>query len=243
MIDEHVRGRFLLGRRLEHDLPEKSIACSRRSKLKSTGYYIAIAGLDGSGKTTISKALIARNGESSQYLWFRFSHITSASLLALARLLGATRKEGVLFRHRFGNHAVIRFLYPRMLYVDMRINAFLRVRVPTRTGRVIIIDRCPIDSVVDLAIDLEDEDFVESSMADRFRELLPPNRGLSILIETSIGNIVRRRRELRNDTTLEMRERLYRRVSESWRIPRVSNDRDIELTLMQVEQATRGLKK
>ena len=215
----------------------------RENELRATGYYIALAGQDGSGKTTIGNALLARSERKSGYLWFRFSHMTSAPLLALARLLGATsvQKSGFSI-HRFGNHVLIGFLYPRMLYVDMRAYAFLRIRAPLRKGRFLLLDRCPIDSVVDLAIDLEDEEFIESSLATRFGKLLPPNQGLTVIVETDLGVIVQRRQELKIDTTIETRARLYRRISESWGIPRVSNDGDLEKTIQDLEEVMRSLK-
>ncbi len=196
------------------------------------GRYLAVVGLDGAGKTSVINNLLADRrieAHNVKYVWFRFSHMTSLPVLAASRLIGATRREDGQMVHRFSNHGVLAFLYPRLLYVDMWILSFFKIRIPLRIGRIVVLDRCTIDSVVDLSIDLGDSSFISSPLAQRFFNLLP-GTGKIVMLDISPSTATARRPSLAGDSSSITRRLLYSRISQALSIPIISNDGEIEAT-------------
>lgn len=211
---------------------------------RNNGKYIAIIGLDGSGKTEIITTLMkgsSNNNRKTAYVWFRFAHLTSLIILLLARVTNATRKVNGQLIHAFRGHKSIAFLYPRFLYVDMRITNFWKIRVPLSRGWILYLDRCPYDAVVDTAFDLGNRDFVDSILAERYCDLLPTGNGIVIFLDVKPDTVRVRRPELMHDSTLEERYRLYKLLVKRWSIPIVSNEGSITETICELKKLIRGI--
>ena len=195
------------------------------------GRYIAIVGVDGSGKTSICKTIVTKLSEAgydAHYAWFRFAHFASTLVLVPARIMGLSPFiEGGRQVHKFSGHTLIEFLYPRLLLIDMKIVGYMRVVRHLRRGSWICLDRCPVDTIVDLSADFENPDFPNSEIADRFRRVLPAEAGWTFLVEVTPDTLRRRRPELKADPSLEAMCSLYRTIAQRLAIPVVNNDGDM----------------
>jgi len=142
--------------------------------------------------------------------------------------------------HKFAGHPLIEFLYPRLLLIDMKIMGYGRVIRRLNSGSLMCLDRCPVDTIVDLSMDFENPTFCESEMAHRFLGILPRDAGWTFLIDASPETLRKRRPELAADSSLEARSSLYRNISRRLAIPLVDNEGELADAVDSVLKQIRG---
>ena len=120
---------------------------------------VALAGVDGGGKTYLLAALqrrLDRAGVPHRHVWTRFRNYLSKPLLALARLTGHNRKEEIAGvrtgYHDFVGRPWLAWPFLCLQVVDSVLDSWWRYH-RGHDRRVILADRCIYDTLVDLAID------------------------------------------------------------------------------------------
>lgn len=178
---------------------------------------ICIIGPDGTGKTTQAKMLIEKlreMGYEYEYRWMRFHHFISLPVLALARLMGLTeiqtlpdgRKIGY---HHFYRSRLISKLYPITLYLDTVLAMIFKIYIPLKLQKKrIVCDRFIYDTLVDLAMDLDNPSFITSKIAKMFLRLVPKESKVVLLI-APYEKIKWRREDLRFDNHLKKKIETY----------------------------------
>lgn len=178
---------------------------------------ICIIGPDGTGKTTQAKMLIEKlreRGYEYEYRWMRFHHFISLPVLALARLMGLTeiqtlpdgRKIGY---HHFYRSKLISTLYSLTLYLDTLLAMMFKIYIPLKLQKKrIVCDRFVYDTLVDLAMDLNNPSFITSKITKMFLRLVPKESKVVLLI-APYEKIKWRREDLRFDGSLEKRIQIY----------------------------------
>ena len=121
---------------------------------------ISIVGVDGSGKTTLSGWLaeeLAKCGRRPVVVWSRFRNYLSKPLLALTRLSGHNYYrtiEGVRFGfHDFERLVGYRELFALLQAIDVNIAAYARIHRIRGRSDVVICERGPWDTLVDVTVD------------------------------------------------------------------------------------------
>ena len=121
---------------------------------------ISIVGVDGSGKTTLADSLadeIARLGLEPVLVWSRFRNYLSKPLLALSRLSGHNYYKtinGVRFGfHDFERLVGYRELFAMLQAIDVNIAAYARIHRLRGRADVVICERGPWDTLVDVTVD------------------------------------------------------------------------------------------
>jgi thymidylate kinase len=195
--------------------------------------FICIIGVDGVGKTTHVRKIIDRlqsSGMPCKYTWFRFQNYISLAILAYCKVTGLTVSETQCDKrvslHQFYRSRSVSWLYPLVLFVDMLPAYFIKIRLPMLLGYAVVCDRCAYDTLVDLMIDLGNPEIHKEYVGRLFRRLIPKDARVALLdLDEEI--IRSRRKELRDDHTLEMRRRLYHKLSQEFQIPVIDNDAEM----------------
>lgn len=198
---------------------------------------IAVTGVDGSGKTTLTDWLrqeLRARGHTPEFIWSRFNNYFSKPFLAATRLTGHNVyrvHEGV----RMGFHEFerlplpLRYLFVSLQAVDVNIATLFKIRLSSRHAPVTICERGPWDTLVDVAADTALDRLAGPFFAGLFCGQLA-RRADMVLVERDAGLIEASRPELKFDIKLRVRQRLYRRLAEigGWKI--LDNNGDLNET-------------
>lgn len=188
---------------------------------------IAVTGVDGSGKTTLTDWLrqeLSTRGYAPGFVWSRFNNYLSLPFLAATRLTG----HNVYRVHagvRMGFHDFaglprpLRYLFVGLQAVDVNIATLLKIEWPTRNTPVTICERGPWDTLVDVAADTALDGLASPLMAKLFCGQVAGRTDV-VLVDRDAGLIEAARPELKFDTKLRERQRLYRQLAEigGWKI-------------------------
>ena len=202
---------------------------------------IAVCGVDGSGKSTLSEWLredLRIRGYAPGFVWSRFNNYTSLPFLAAARLSGHNEYR-VHAGVRMGFHNFewmplpLRYLFVGLQAVDVNIATWFKIYWPSRHTPVTICERGPWDTLVDVAADTAIDALTGSFMTKLFCGLVAQRTDM-VLIDRNADLVEDCRPELKFDLKLRTRQRLYRRLAEigGWKI--VYNNGDLSNTIMDI---------
>lgn len=195
---------------------------------------ISVVGVDGSGKTTLTNWLsgvLIQEGISTACVWSRFRNYLSKPLLALTRLTGHNYYEihdGIRFGyHDFERLVLYREVFALLQAVDANIGAHFHITRHLEPGKVLICERGPWDTLVDVVSDTGCEWLLDSSVG-RLYTSLTRSKEKVILIDRDIENILATRPELVHDPKLERRSGYYRRLASAMNWEVVDNNRTLD---------------
>lgn len=185
--------------------------------LEQCNRLIVLAGIDGSGKSTqmawIEDALRA-HGERPHYVRLRWAMLISMPLIAIARLLGYSRRhynprsKTIVVEQLYHQWPVMRALWPYLFTVDVALTAWWKVLRPLKRGEWVLCDRYVLDAMVDLAAALRDERLLQH----RFVRLLLafiPRGACTMIIDTDPATAYERKLDVLEPSYLAMRRPLY----------------------------------
>lgn len=203
----------------------------------ATSRIIAVTGVDGSGKTTLTNWLkedLRARGHAPGFVWSRFNNYLSKPFLAATRMTGHNVyrvHEGI----RMGFHEferlplLLRYLFVGLQAVDANIATLLKIRVPSGHIPVTICERGPWDTLVDVAADTALDGLANPFMLRLFcGQLL--RRTDVVLVDRDVDLIESCRPELKFDVKLRQRRLLYRRLAAlgGWKV--LDNNGDLNDT-------------
>lgn len=195
--------------------------------LSTAARIIAVTGVDGGGKTTLTDWLrveLRTRGYEPGFVWSRFNNYVSLPFLAVTRLSGHNvyhTHAGVhMGFHNFEHLPLpLRYLFVGLQAVDVNIATLLKINGPSRHTPVTICERGPWDTLVDVSADTALE-----GLTDPFMYRLFCNQVLGrtdvVLVVRDAELIESSRPELIFDVKLRERQRLYRRLADigGWKI-------------------------
>lgn len=202
---------------------------------------IALAGVDGSGKTFLLQHLAQRldaAGIPHRHVWSRFRNYLSKPLLALARLTGHNRKEEVngvrIGYHAFAGHSWLAWPFLVLQLIDGAIDAWWRYgRV--RDRRLVLADRCLYDTLVDLAADTGLDDVIFGPVGRWLLRRLPAPR-LVVVLSRPVADIAASRPDALLDRQFWRRRALYERLARELALPVLENTGSPESLLDALER-------
>jgi hypothetical protein len=204
---------------------------------------ISIVGVDGSGKTTLANWLaeeLAVSGRHPVQVWSRFRNYLSKPLLGLTRLTGHNYYR-TFAEVRFGFHDFERLVGYRELFAllqaaDVNIAAYLRIHRLRNTADVLICERGPWDTLVDVTSDTG-LTWLPASWLGNIYSLLMRRDGQVLWVSRDRENILRTRPELVHDHKLAPRIMAYGQLAalHGWDV--IDNNGTLESTKQQIREA------
>jgi len=197
--------------------------------------FIALSGLDGSGKTrhtkVLQKAFRTCAGIESRHVWSRAGSLPLTHLLLriLRKLRIDYRKEGRRPQSA-GEQTPARgrtalALWTALNALDLILFFFIKVRLPRAFGKVVIADRFVHDSLVDLERLRRQPNFERRLY--RWVRRLAPQPDVWVFLDVGTDDILRRGCEESREE-LAIRQRLYRRLWEHEKVQILDNSRSFE---------------
>jgi len=207
---------------------------------------IFVAGVDGCGKTTLARWLnghLQEQGVDSRVVWSRFNNYLSKPLLALTRLTGHNHRhtiDGVQFGfHDFENLYGYRHLFALLQAIDVNIAAWLKIIRALRTTDVLVCERGPWDTLVDVMADTGMERLHESPVG-RMYTMLVRDRASVLHISRSYRSIIETRNELAHDYKMEHKIALYAKLAGQRGWHTIDNNRSLEDARQSILEALAG---
>jgi len=195
---------------------------------------ITLSGIDGVGKTTCARALVSKLEKSKlrvRYVWFRWGHIVSLPVLAIARILGLAteRKAGDWRASRYDLRKAPRLskLLVWTTYLDFVLLSYVRFTRARLTGTILVLDRYFPDAIVDIAMATGAHGILEAKYVQRYISLVPENT-MMVLIQAPRAIVLSRRPELAQNGELEMRTQLYEALAGLIPMRVVENDGSVQ---------------
>jgi len=181
-------------------------------------------GTDGSGKTTLTRTVIAclrRNGVPSNYLWFRTPYFFTYVILLISRELGFTHYircgRSKVASSNFMSQP-IRTVYRVLALFDTTIHYCLKLAIPRYFGATIVCDRWIYDVIVDISVNTQDRAFC-SSLVGRVMILLASKADFVAMLDASDLKLNSRRPDAKFDPLIGERRRLYRLLADKYGVP------------------------
>jgi dTMP kinase len=128
-------------------------------------FFICFTGIDGTGKTTQAKKLannLSSKGTKSKYVYARFIPRITRVIIFFGNLIFLKKENTTSYSERknskrklLSKHFVLSKIYYKILFIDYRIQIFLKIDMNLLLGNSIICDRYLYDTIItDVAIDL-----------------------------------------------------------------------------------------
>lgn len=202
------------------------------------GIFICFTGIDGSGKTTLSKSLVdemKRKGIECRYVYNRFNPFLLKPFMMIARAIFLRGKdmfedytEDSDAKKRLFKNRLLSMIYQSFLLFDYSFQIFLKVKIPLMLGRNIICDRYIYDTVcTDLAVDLN---YSKKTTTDILRKCLYlfPQPDITFLIDVPEEIAYERKDDVPSIDYLKDRRNIYLCIANVYNMIEIEGDRGIE---------------
>ena len=160
---------------------------------KMNFFFVCFVGIDGSGKTTLSRNLVKNlkeHGIASNYVWNRYTPILMKIPMLVANKFIFKKNE--LFtdyacysnkKKKLFRHSLLSAIYENLLMLDYIIQMMYKINIPLLRGNNIVCDRYLFDTIVsDLAVDLNYSESKIKSILD-FYLIFSPKPNLIFLVD------------------------------------------------------------
>lgn len=201
--------------------------------MKSNFSCIVFSGLDGSGKSTQAKLLenfFLEHKISCKYMWMRSPNTLSIPLIILFKLFRISYSKKTKSGKMIGvtnlqNHKFLQKIWKKTLFSDLKFVGRYKINLIIHACKILILDRFIIDTLVDLAIDTNDETIIDE-LGKQFLSLIPQNSKIFFL---DIDPQISYKRNLEESINiLERRKKLYYEISKYIDIIMIDGNKSIE---------------
>lgn len=179
-----------------------------------------------------------------RHVWLRYPKILSKPLMAYCRWVGLTKYwyvDGVRVGvHEFYHSWFVSHLYPWLQLIDLRIMAFIKLRLPCFLNHnVIVMDRFAIDTLVDVMTDTRRYDLLSKAVGRGYVNTIPHGTQL-VVLNVSPLLLKKRRKDVEHDVTTEERRRLFVSVAKHLHIPIINADQPLQETYNEIRTVLLG---
>jgi len=202
-------------------------------------FLVSFSGIDGSGKTTLSKILVKElkeRGVECKYVYGRLEPIISRPLILAGRKIFLRKRDvkkdykGYLSEKKevFKKYSLFSKIYYYILVLDYTLQLFFKIRLPLLFGKKLICDRYVYDTLVmDLVIDFNLNEYQMLRLLNRFFWVVPrPNVAFLIDLDEEIA--FHRKSDTPSVDYLRERREVYLRIAEKERMVILDGTEDLQ---------------
>jgi thymidylate kinase len=187
---------------------------------RQKGILVCLIGMDGTGKSTLSKKLVENMNEHSiktRYVWSGLEPLVLKPFFWIGKALFIPRHE----RHepttpvsfsktlrKVLRNPLMRTAYESIFYLDYSLHLLWKVRIPMMRGECVVSDRYVYDVLINLAVILSYTERKMSIMLRAFERFLP-KPSLVLLIDAPEEVAIKRKDDISSITYLSERRGLY----------------------------------
>jgi thymidylate kinase len=202
------------------------------------GKIISFSGIDGCGKSTIIDAIryrIEKEEKSTRYVWLRYNHYLTKSLLGICRIIRLTKYEypnGIrVGYHEFYRSKYISLLFILLTFIDTLFITIVTVYLPAIfTKQIIFCDRWIFDILVDLEIDTRIS-LSEHFLIEKIFKKLIPHTAVCFLIRRNFDHVKEQRIEHAYDRNFKQRFQIFERLIKDKRLIVVENNKELKCAI------------
>lgn len=205
-------------------------------KIFSKGRLICFIGVDGSGKTTISREvarILREKGIKCKRTYGRLQPFILRTLTMVARKLIA-RKSGKDYKaykkekkKTVKKMKILSKLYTMILLVEYYIQLFIRIRLPLLLGKVVICDRYVYDTVInDIPLESDDIDTIERWINRIFN--FAPKPDIVFLIDVPEDISMMRKKDIPSIEYIHERRGIYLALGEIYDMVVMDGTEDLD---------------
>lgn len=207
--------------------------------MKNRGFFICFTGIDGTGKTTLSKELVEslnKKGVECEYVYGRLSPFVLKPFISIGRLIFHLRK-GIsenyseysdTKRKAIKKHSFLSRVYQQILLFDYSIQIFCRVKLPLIFGKNIVCDRYVYDTVItDLSVDMNYSTDRVISLLDNLLRFFP-EPDIAFLIDVPEEIAYQRKDDISSIEYLKERREIYLEVGKVYGIIILDGSKKLE---------------
>lgn len=211
-------------------------------------FLISFSGIDGSGKTTLSKSLVEmlnKNGIKCRYVYGRLQPLLSKPFMWLGRIvfLRKTSKNYVEYSRRkretMKKFALLSLVYKYILLLDYSLQLLFKIRIPKLLGKSIVCDRYVYDTVInDISADHGLSIHEMKKVIDKlFYFAIRPD--IAFLIDLPEEIAYQRKSDTPSLEYLRERRKLYLEIAREFRIVVLEGTKELDELLKEIVGKTK----
>ena len=206
--------------------------------MKTKGFLICFTGIDGTGKTTLSKELVEllnEKGVKCKYVYARLNPFILKPFILLGGLVFLRGGEISENYSEYSNtkrkaiikHSLLSKFYERILLLDYIFQIFFKVKIPLIFGKNIVCDRYVYDTVItDLSVDMN---YSKGRVISLLNNLLRffPEPDITFLIDVPEKIAYQRKNDTPSMGYLKERREIYLDVGKEYEMVILDGYRDL----------------
>jgi dTMP kinase len=205
---------------------------------------VCFTGIDGSGKTTISRKLVRSlndKGFKFKYVYARINPFISGPLISIGRWIFLRKRDA--FKDYFiytdtkkkaiKEHIMLSKIYQKILLFDYFLQVLFKVKFPLVFGESVICDRYIYDTVInDLLIDLNSRNLLNllNSCLHIF-----PKPDIIFLIDVPEETAFRRKSDIPSIEYLRERRKIYLKIGREYKMKILDGTKEFERLQKEIE--------
>jgi dTMP kinase len=208
---------------------------------KKKGFLICFTGVDGSGKTSHAKSLLAflsEKGYGCVYVWAASILIFSYPFFGFCRLLGYWRKikedlytDPLEFAPERLRKGILGFAWRFFLFLDFHVKTLVKIRIPLFFGKIVICDRYIYGILLELVLSN-----LYSNTFGAFLVRTLPSPAVVFLTDVP-ENIAFRRRDISKNLLREKRK-TYLKMTKTFNFIVINTQADFQTNQDQIRRET-----
>ena len=206
---------------------------------KKSPLLICFTGIDGTGKTTLSKELVElmnKKGVKCKYVYARLNPFILTPFILIGNWIFLRGKDisknyleySNVKRKAIEKHSFLSRTYQQILMFDYRVQIFFKVKLPLIFGKNIVCDRYAYDTIItDLSVDMNySKDTVMSMLNNLLRFFPEPD--ITFLIDVPEEIAYQRKDDTPAVEYLEERRKVYLDVGKAYGMMILDGSKSLE---------------
>lgn len=208
-------------------------------KMKVNGFLICLSGVDGSGKTTLSKLVVDtlnEKGIKCTYVYGRLEPLILRPLIWIGRKIFIKNKVGSgnqlnlldIKKEAIKKHSFLYWIYRNILLLDYFLQLLFKVKLRLIFGKNLVCDRYVYDTVInDVAVDVG---LSNSEIKDLIKKLfyVAPKPDIAVLIDLPEEIALQRKNDIPSLEYLQERRKIYLAIANEFKMMILDGTEEIE---------------